>query len=369
MVYAEEYSNALGRKISYVGVPPEEWRDSGSADLNLPAHVFQHILTMARPHAANRYDRITHDVETITRKARDQCPRLRRDSRRLIRAKSRARAGVDDNTRTKLQKNGSIIILCGPGLRRRGGWRRSWSSVGWFESTGGARRRARSSALTIASKLLRPIDAPLSSRIADLALDVIHEDASVIVVNKPGGVPCHPLNADERDTVMNAVVARFPEIATVGEKPLEGGLVHRLDNGTSGALLIARNRGTFDKLRDAIRAGRIARRYEALVAGALERKTEIDAPIAHHAKNARKMIVGDPSSAESETRRPRRDHRRRSDSTRRRVHPAFNCAEDREPPSDSRASRESRASDCWRHSLWRPRQRNTRARALLAASM
>jgi 23S rRNA pseudouridine1911/1915/1917 synthase len=132
---------------------------------------------------------------------------------------------------------------------------------------------------------------------ADLALDVVHQDASVIVVNKPGGVPCHPLNADERDTVMNAVVARFPEIATVGEKPLEGGLVHRLDNGTSGALLIARNRGTFDQLRDAIRAGRIARRYEALVAGVLERKTEIDAPIAHHAKNARKMIVGDPSSA------------------------------------------------------------------------
>jgi len=132
---------------------------------------------------------------------------------------------------------------------------------------------------------------------AGLALEVIHEDAAVIVVNKPGGVPCHPLDAGERDTVMNAVVARFPETATVGEKPLEGGLVHRLDNGTSGALLIARNRGAFEKLRDAIRAGRIARRYEALVAGALERKTEIDAPIAHHAKNARKMVAGDPSSA------------------------------------------------------------------------
>ena len=131
----------------------------------------------------------------------------------------------------------------------------------------------------------------------DLAIEVLHQDAALMVVNKPGGVPCHPIHADERDTVMNAVVARFPEIATVGEKPLEGGLVHRLDNGTSGALLIARNRGTFDKLRDAIRAGRIARRYEALVAGALERKTEIDSPIAHHAKNARKMIVGDPSSA------------------------------------------------------------------------
>ncbi len=131
---------------------------------------------------------------------------------------------------------------------------------------------------------------------AGLALDVLHEDAAVIVVNKPGGVPCHPIEAGERDTVMNAVVARFPDTATAGEKPLEGGLVHRLDNGTSGALLIARNRGAFEKLRDAIRAGRIARRYEALVAGALERKIQIDTPIAHHAKNARKMVAGDPSS-------------------------------------------------------------------------
>ena len=126
---------------------------------------------------------------------------------------------------------------------------------------------------------------------------LLHEDAAVIVVNKPGGVPCHPLKAGERDTVMNAVVARFPDTATAGEKPLEGGLVHRLDNGTSGALLIARNRGAFEKLRDAIRAGRIARRYEALVAGSLERKIQIDTPIAHHAKNARKMVAGDPSSA------------------------------------------------------------------------
>ncbi len=131
---------------------------------------------------------------------------------------------------------------------------------------------------------------------ADLALEVLHEDASVIVVNKPGAIPCHPIQPGERDTVMNAVVARFPDTAIAGDKPLEGGLVHRLDNGTSGALLIARNRGTFEKLRDAIRAGRITRRYEALVAGALENQTQIDTPIAHHAKNARKMVVGDPSS-------------------------------------------------------------------------
>ena len=131
----------------------------------------------------------------------------------------------------------------------------------------------------------------------DLAIEVLHEDGAVVVVNKLGGIPCHPLKAGERETVMNAVVARFPDTAASGDKPMEGGLVHRLDNGTSGALLIARSRGAFEKLRDAIRAGRIARRYEALVVGALEQRIEIDVPIAHHAKNPRKMVVGDRESS------------------------------------------------------------------------
>jgi len=130
----------------------------------------------------------------------------------------------------------------------------------------------------------------------DLTLAVLHEDGAVVVVNKPGGIPCHPLRSGERDTVMNAVVARFPDTATAGDKPLEGGLVHRLDNGTSGALLIARNHRAFEKLRDSIRAGRIVRRYQALVAGALDRKIEIDVPIAHHGKNPRKMVAGDRES-------------------------------------------------------------------------
>lgn len=63
---AAEYSAALGRKITYVDAPLEEWRDLELRKLKLPEHVFEHILTMARLHAANRYDRITHDVETIT---------------------------------------------------------------------------------------------------------------------------------------------------------------------------------------------------------------------------------------------------------------------------------------------------------------
>src|SRR5262252_2717285 len=63
---AAEYAAALGRPITYVDVPLEQWRDQELRGRQLPDHVFEHLLTMARLHAANRYDRLTHDVETIT---------------------------------------------------------------------------------------------------------------------------------------------------------------------------------------------------------------------------------------------------------------------------------------------------------------
>jgi NAD(P)H dehydrogenase (quinone) len=62
---AMEYSAALGRDIRYVDVPFEQWRDSQLRRLKLPEHVFGHLLTMARLHAANQYDRVTNDVERI----------------------------------------------------------------------------------------------------------------------------------------------------------------------------------------------------------------------------------------------------------------------------------------------------------------
>lgn len=65
---AMEYSAALGRRITYIDVPLEQWRDSDLRNLKLPDHVFHHMLTVAQLHAANRYDRSTHDVEAITGK-------------------------------------------------------------------------------------------------------------------------------------------------------------------------------------------------------------------------------------------------------------------------------------------------------------
>ena len=65
---AAEYSEALGRTITYVDVPFDEWRDRELRSRGLPDHVFDHLLTMAELHADNRYDRLTHDFEAITGK-------------------------------------------------------------------------------------------------------------------------------------------------------------------------------------------------------------------------------------------------------------------------------------------------------------
>lgn len=63
---AAEYSDALGKPITYVDVPLEEWLAGDLRSRNLPEHVSHHLATMAQLHAANRYDRLTHDIQTIT---------------------------------------------------------------------------------------------------------------------------------------------------------------------------------------------------------------------------------------------------------------------------------------------------------------
>ncbi len=155
-------------------------------------------------------------------------------------------------------------------------------------------RRYRKGETIVPGDRVEVADTPVAEGLAanaDLKVTTLYEDAAVIVADKPPLMPCHPLRSDERTTVMNAIVAAYPETAETFDKPLEGGLVHRLDNGTSGALMIARNREAFVVLREALRAGRVTRHYRALVTGRLDGMIEIATPIAHHPKNPRKMVV------------------------------------------------------------------------------
>jgi 23S rRNA pseudouridine1911/1915/1917 synthase len=116
-----------------------------------------------------------------------------------------------------------------------------------------------------------------SSRQPELALAICYEDASLVVVDKPAGVPSHPLRPGECGTVATALVARYPEMAGVGYSPREPGIVHRLDTDTSGLMLAARDASTFAALRAQLERAEIDKRYLALCPG---RPT---VPSVHHA--------------------------------------------------------------------------------------
>jgi len=132
-------------------------------------------------------------------------------------------------------------------------------------------------------------------------IEILFRDSAMLVVNKPAPMACHPLRPGERGTVMNGVVAAFPKAATVGDNPREGGLVHRLDNGTSGALLVALQPAAFVTLREAIRAGRIRRDYHALVVGNVKESLEVEQSLAHDPRDARRMMAVAANAAGART--------------------------------------------------------------------
>ncbi len=126
------------------------------------------------------------------------------------------------------------------------------------------------------------------------------------VVDKPAGMPVHPLREDERGTVLNALVERFPGIVGVGEGGLRSGVVHRLDVDTSGALLMATDETTFRRLRAAFRAHRVRKVYRALVHGGPADAGALDLAlrVTRH-RPARVRVVGPGSATEAGARRAR----------------------------------------------------------------
>ena len=114
----------------------------------------------------------------------------------------------------------------------------------------------------------------------DLPLEIVAEGEGWVCVAKPAGCGVHPLRPDQDDTVLNALIARRPEVAGVGEAGLRSGVVHRLDVGTTGALLFATEEESWRRLRGAFSAHRVDKRYHALVAGRFEDARRIDLPLA-----------------------------------------------------------------------------------------
>lgn len=130
----------------------------------------------------------------------------------------------------------------------------------------------------------------------NIKVEVIYQDENIIVVNKPSGLQVHPSDTEKENTLANALIVDFPEIKNVNDGSegsfLRPGIVHRLDKDTSGVMVVARNKKTFDELKRKFADREIEKNYVALVYGHLE-KTEgvIDAPIARAASFKKQKIA------------------------------------------------------------------------------
>jgi 23S rRNA pseudouridine1911/1915/1917 synthase len=136
------------------------------------------------------------------------------------------------------------------------------------------------------------IDAPPGPE-PDVAVDVRHADDDVIVVAKPAGLVVHPGAGHGHGTLVNGLLAHYPEIASVGEQ-MRPGIVHRLDRDTSGLLVVARTDRAYEQLIEQLAARTMERQYIALVWGRPSSpRGVIDAPIGRSETRRPRMAVRD----------------------------------------------------------------------------
>lgn len=117
--------------------------------------------------------------------------------------------------------------------------------------------------------------------------DVVHADPELIVVNKPAGLVVHPGAGNPGGTLQNGLLHRFPELEAVPRF----GLVHRLDAGTTGLLLMARSAAAHQRLTRDMQARRIRREYRAVTRGCPVAGGTIDQPLGRHPRDRLRMAV------------------------------------------------------------------------------
>ena len=137
---------------------------------------------------------------------------------------------------------------------------------------------------------------------------VVYEDATVIVIDKPAGLVVHPGAGNPAGTLVNGLLARYPEIEGVGDDPVRPGIVHRLDAGSSGLLVVARTDAARQALIEQFAEHHAERTYLALVWGHPEAPHGvIDAPVGRSKRDPLRMaVVADGRWARTEYRVLRR---------------------------------------------------------------
>lgn len=124
----------------------------------------------------------------------------------------------------------------------------------------------------------------------DIPLEVLHEDADIVVVNKPAGMVVHPAAGNWTGTLVNALLYRYRDTALPGD-PGRAGIVHRLDKETSGVIVVARNVRAHEGLSAQFRDRSIRKRYRSIVRGRLAEAMDIDLPVGRHPKDRKRMTT------------------------------------------------------------------------------
>lgn len=121
----------------------------------------------------------------------------------------------------------------------------------------------------------------------DIPLDILFEDEAIAVINKPVGLVVHPAAGNYSGTLLNALLYRYPEIASVPR----AGIVHRLDKNTSGLMVVAKTLAAHADLVNQLQKRTVSRKYEAVVVGTMTTGGEVEAPMGRHSATRLKMAV------------------------------------------------------------------------------
>ena len=132
---------------------------------------------------------------------------------------------------------------------------------------------------------------PLDLEPEEIALDIVHEDGEVVVVNKPAGMVVHPAAGVSRGTLANALAFHFRRLSRHAGA-LRPGVVHRLDRDTSGLIVVAKTPAAHEHLAEQFRARTVFKSYAALVHGVTrEERGRIEEPLARDPRNRTRMAV------------------------------------------------------------------------------
>ena len=137
-----------------------------------------------------------------------------------------------------------------------------------------------------------PEPEPVEAVPQDIPLDVVYEDADVIVVNKPSGMVVHPAPGHPDGTLVNALLYHCAGTLSGVGGALRPGIVHRIDRDTSGLIIAAKNDAAHQYLSAQLADHTLARTYECIVVGKLrEDRGTVNAPIARHPTDRKRMAV------------------------------------------------------------------------------